>query len=221
MQVNISAIAKDKGASLPLDLSEPDCPFGSVESGGLGRPDVLGCEGPVRFVGQITNAGRYFYLSGKAEVVVEAVCSRCLASFPYFLQARVEREYRRSTSWVPSGRGHEREGAPGASRDGNRCTSGGAVGDRTHGAAGLGAEDDQVELLSGDVVDILPAVREELTLALPMRFLCRADCQGICPVCGTNRNERDCGCQPEPADPRLAVFSQLRAKDRPPDDSRH
>ena len=43
-----------------------------------------------------------------------------------------------------------------------------------------------------DVVDITEDVRQELVLAYPMIPLCRPDCQGLCPVCGQNLNERRC-----------------------------
>ncbi len=41
-------------------------------------------------------------------------------------------------------------------------------------------------------VDTLPLIREVLLLEVPMRPLCRDDCQGLCPVCGTNWNETTC-----------------------------
>ena len=44
--------------------------------------------------------------------------------------------------------------------------------------------------LDGHTVDLTPMVQEALLLELPMRFLCRPDCQGLCPVCGANRNRR-------------------------------
>ena len=49
--------------------------------------------------------------------------------------------------------------------------------------------------LDGYEIDLAPAVQEALILELPMRFLCREDCKGICPVCGKNRNTDLCTCQ--------------------------
>lgn len=46
----------------------------------------------------------------------------------------------------------------------------------------------------GHVVELLPAIRDNLVLALPPRLLCRPECRGLCPRCGTNLNEKDCGC---------------------------
>lgn len=42
------------------------------------------------------------------------------------------------------------------------------------------------------VLDITDDVRQEILLSTPVRFLCREDCLGLCPQCGTNLNERSC-----------------------------
>jgi uncharacterized protein len=59
-------------------------------------------------------------------------------------------------------------------------------------------------------LDIVPYIWEALILHLPERVLCRSDCRGLCPICGCNRNERDCGCVPDDADPRLEVLRNLK-----------
>ncbi|MBQ9696239.1 MAG: DUF177 domain-containing protein [Oscillospiraceae bacterium] len=33
----------------------------------------------------------------------------------------------------------------------------------------------------------------DLILELPSKMLCKEDCKGLCPVCGCDRNETDCG----------------------------
>ena len=43
-------------------------------------------------------------------------------------------------------------------------------------------------------VDLAPAVREELTLAVPPFPLCRDDCAGLCPGCGADLNAGPCRC---------------------------
>ncbi|MEW5694227.1 MAG: YceD family protein, partial [Candidatus Hydrogenedentota bacterium] len=40
---------------------------------------------------------------------------------------------------------------------------------------------------------LLDELRQQMVLSLPMKFLCRDDCLGLCPVCGENRNIRHCG----------------------------
>jgi len=46
-------------------------------------------------------------------------------------------------------------------------------------------------------------------LALPMQRVCNDNCKGICPVCGQNRNQKDCGCHTEAVDDRWAALKQL------------
>lgn len=43
-------------------------------------------------------------------------------------------------------------------------------------------------------VDVRPAVREEVALAVSTFPLCRPDCAGLCPRCGTDLNTGPCGC---------------------------
>ena len=49
------------------------------------------------------------------------------------------------------------------------------------------------------VVDLTAAVRDEVGLAAPTFVLCRMDCAGLCPRCGSDLNEGPCQCgDPEP-----------------------
>lgn len=72
------------------------------------------------------------------------------------------------------------------------------------------------EELELDTLDVTEVVRQHLLLAAPMAPLCRPDCQGICPECGANRNEADCGHASRPSDPRWAPLAQLKIDDRQP-----
>ena len=48
-----------------------------------------------------------------------------------------------------------------------------------------------------DVVDITEDIRQEMILAYPKIPVCRADCRGLCLVCGQNLNHASCPHQPE------------------------
>jgi uncharacterized protein len=54
------------------------------------------------------------------------------------------------------------------------------------------------------------ALKEQILLELPMKSLCRADCRGLCPQCGQNRNLAACECQPPPRDDRWTALAQFR-----------
>jgi len=58
-------------------------------------------------------------------------------------------------------------------------------------------------------IDLAPLVREYMLLDIPIKPLCSTDCKGLCPVCGENLNETQCGHTPESIDPRLAVLKSL------------
>lgn len=62
---------------------------------------------------------------------------------------------------------------------------------------------------SGDEIDLNEVIQEGLLLALPMKALCQAECRGLCPICGCNRNFEQCNCSNESLDPRLAVLKDL------------
>ena len=51
-------------------------------------------------------------------------------------------------------------------------------------------------------VDLDDALRECAVLAFPHAPVCSQDCQGLCPVCGIDRNEGQCNCEEEDYDPR-------------------
>ena len=87
-----------------------------------------------------------------------------------------------------------------------------AAGDDDDGR--LRTEDLEFSLYDGDQIDVAPLVAEQLILALPSRALCREDCKGLCPNCGTNLNLHGCGCEQQVRDPRLAVLRALKV-DRP------
>ena len=57
--------------------------------------------------------------------------------------------------------------------------------------------------------DLDPLITEDIFLDLPSKLLCSEDCKGLCPVCGKNRNEGDCGCEKQTVDPRLEILKQL------------
>ena len=47
---------------------------------------------------------------------------------------------------------------------------------------------------AGSSLDLVPVVREELILAVPLFPLCREDCAGLCPDCGADLNRGPCEC---------------------------
>ncbi|MCQ4087146.1 DUF177 domain-containing protein [Saccharibacillus sp. JS10] len=65
-------------------------------------------------------------------------------------------------------------------------------------------DDEDMILADDDVIELTSYLEEYVTLGVPSAPLCKEDCKGLCPTCGTNRNETDCGCDNTVIDPRLA-----------------
>jgi uncharacterized protein len=63
------------------------------------------------------------------------------------------------------------------------------------------------------VLDLAPLVRAEVIVQTPIGALCRPECRGLCPHCGQNLNEGECGCGQRDIDPRLAILRDLKVND--------
>jgi len=70
-------------------------------------------------------------------------------------------------------------------------------------------EDDDVFYVPQDEFELEPYLEAAFLLSVPFVALCQEDCKGLCPVCGTNRNEADCTCNTERIDPRLADLQKF------------
>ena len=64
----------------------------------------------------------------------------------------------------------------------------------------------------GSELDVSEAVREEVILAMNPYAVCKPDCQGLCPMCGTNLNEGSCDCTEDEVDPRWGALRNLKSE---------
>jgi uncharacterized protein len=76
----------------------------------------------------------------------------------------------------------------------------------------LAVDELDTDFYTNDELDLGALIQNEITLAIPMRPLCRDDCRGLCPVCGLNRNLSTCECRERQPDPRLVMLSQWSAR---------
>ena len=130
-----------------------------------------------------------FRLVGSVTTELELACSRCLE--PYRMP--IDRDF--DLRYLPAGAA--------------------ALGNADEGEDdGDEVEDDDVAMTfyRDEQIDLTELLREQFYLALPMKPLCRDDCQGICPQCGTNRNTAPCDCNPQWEDPRMAGLKTLLTK---------
>jgi uncharacterized protein len=123
-----------------------------------------------------------FRLEGHLRTELELPCSRCLEPYRFAVDADFDQRY------LP---------ASAASTDPDREVQ----------------EDDlETSYYSDDQIDLAELMREQFYLALPMKPLCRDECRGLCPQCGTNLNTGACDCSPVWDDPRLAALKAIKEK---------
>ena len=134
---------------------------------------------PVTVSGRVRLAGNEVFVKGHVETRAQVECDRCLKH----VEASVNAEF--TLEYIP---GSEYESS---------------------GAAELTEEELSVAVFDGQALDVDEIVKEQILLAVPTRMLCREDCKGICPECGTDRNTGDCNCTTEDIDPRWAALKKL------------
>jgi uncharacterized protein len=75
--------------------------------------------------------------------------------------------------------------------------------------------DDELPIESGGWIDVEPVVHDEVALAIPNRPLCRPDCRGLCPTCGTDLNTEPCDGHGDVPESPFAALQQLLGGDTP------
>ena len=121
-------------------------------------------------------------LKGKLDTSLEVACARCLEPVVF----KVDRSFDLLYRPLGTDAGHEE----------------------------LSITDAEAEIgyYQGEGVLLEDALREQVLLAVPLKLLCREDCKGLCPHCGTNLNESHCSCAAQMEDPRWAALKEIRSK---------
>ncbi len=106
-----------------------------------------------------------FHISGRVQSEPQLECSRCLKRFTYGIDAALDIDLA-PMSAMGTAPEHEL----------------------------IGGELD-LEFYRGDELEPLDFIKEQLLMSLPMVPLHAPDCKGLCSVCGTDLNIKDCGCR--------------------------
>jgi len=134
---------------------------------------------PATVSGKVRLAGNEVFVNGHVETRAKVECDRCLQPVETPVNTEFALEY----------------------ITGSEYESG--------GVAELTEAEMSVSVFDGEAIDVDEIVKEQIVLAVPTRMLCREDCKGICPECGTDRNTGDCNCTTEDIDPRWAALKNL------------
>ena len=76
-------------------------------------------------------------------------------------------------------------------------------------------DDAEERFLDGDFLDLAPAFRDAVVLALPLSPLCTGDCPGLCAECGAKLADAGPGHgHDDKVDPRWGILAKLEINDR-------
>ena len=73
-----------------------------------------------------------------------------------------------------------------------------------------GSEELTTPYLDADRLDLSAWAHDAVALALPEQILCRADCAGLCPICGKDLNAEPHSHEENETDERWAALADLR-----------
>jgi uncharacterized protein len=121
-------------------------------------------------------------IRGRFQVAIDSSCERCLELAEFAIDRRFDLYY------------SPLEASPDA------------------GEVALKAGEIELAFYEGEGLDLTDVLREQVLLTLPMQRVCRADCKGLCPVCGVNRNQESCSCEVNVADERWSALRKLSVR---------
>jgi uncharacterized protein len=74
----------------------------------------------------------------------------------------------------------------------------------------LRLEDIELIYFLGEEIDLRDGIQEQVVMTFPLRTVCAQTCKGLCPKCGADLNQGDCGCKHEPVSNKFAVLKNLK-----------
>lgn len=169
---------------------------------------------PVHLVADVVKDGAKVHLTGRLTATLELACSRCLEPFEVPVDAALDLRYVPAKGPVapetPVAPPKSNRAAKRAEREAERRKVD-AEAELEDDGQGFVTEDAVTEAYyAGDAIDLGEMMREQFYLALPMKPLCGEGCQGLCPVCGRNRNRETCHCESTWVDPRFEALRELK-----------
>ena len=177
------------------DLFEADLSRAFVDGALRGDPPTeFYAGGAAHLRAKVTKLGRKVLLQTRFTVPLEGQCKRCLT------KVRVDEPIDLTLTFVP---GEVTRGEPGASA---KDAGAGET------AASFVPETVDEEPYSGKVIDLSGPLREQILLAIPPSPLCDEACKGLCPQCGKDLNQGDCGCERTAIDPRWAALKDMKVQ---------
>jgi uncharacterized protein len=149
---------------------------------------------PIRVHFSLRKVDEVIVTSGKIDTFIELICSRCANSFQKTCDLNFSALFCKDP--VMAGIAHL--------QGSDRKEPGRPVGQNQGYARHAHNEDDDelissgkdldITYLSHEYIDLGEVLTEQLQFQVPFQPLCKEDCKGICPHCGTDLNIGRCAC---------------------------
>jgi len=146
----------------------------------LPEPSVRVVSAPVIDLRLQRATAREFRVRGRLVTTVEAPCDRCLSDVSFPVEVAFDVFYAPIETLTPA------EEVP------------------------LTPKDLAYGFYRDNLLDVDGLVREQIFLALPFRWLCHPDCQGLCPQCGADLNQEMCSCAEDTVAPSWSALQDLK-----------
>ena len=131
----------------------------------------------------LTHKDRDLWIEGTVQTTIRFRCSRCAKEFSRSFATSYDLSYLPQPKWT-----------------------------NENAEVELRYEDMDVSYYDGVALDVNLLVLEQIELSMPMQFVCREDCKGLCYKCGADLNEGACLCKAEEPDSRLSVLLDFQKK---------
>jgi uncharacterized protein len=154
-------------------------------------PTEFHAGGASHLTGRTTKMGRQVLVQGKFLLPLTSPCKRCLET------VNVSEEVELVRTFVPDDQARPAREHKGETAEGS-----------------FEPELVDEETYQGKELDLTLAVREQILLSLPAAPLCAEDCKGLCPECGKDLNDGECGCDRAVLDPRWAALKGIQLESK-------
>lgn len=139
---------------------------------------------PAKVEAVFTSFGKSIKVCGKVYVLLNLDCDRCGSEFCFPLSFDFEEILEKEFSYDKGGTAE-------------------VFGEAEN------AKNPDVIYYEGNEILLDDIVYNNIFINLPTKRLCKPDCKGLCPSCGKNLNEGDCGCDTRPVDPRFDALDNF------------
>lgn len=133
-------------------------------------------------------------ISGRIKTTLQLACSRCANTFAYKANPQFSTLFCKDP--VMAGVAYtDKTGKPVGQNQGYaRHAHAEDMGDPSFDQSESSDSSLDITYLTDDFIDLSDVVTEQLRLEVPFQPLCKEDCKGICPTCGTDFNVGRCAC---------------------------